>query len=890
MESIVETIKLSFDQYQRYRMVADLINNERSKPVMNILDIGSGPVDISELLPDDKITRLDTESGNETGYICGSALDMPFRSGSFDMVISCDMFEHIRPDERETFLNELDRVSGEMFIIACPFSGPEIEEAEALVNSFHKDLFGDEHKWLVQHRENGLPSLERLRTWISSKSYGAEVLQNGSLDSWLPMMFLGTYLGKHNEWEIYFRLNSIYVRDIYSGDNYSPSYRNMIVVKKDRAEIKDTHTSGDTHEKKDLSRLILTALYEKIRDDAEKLFNVIHINDGKEAIEKLVRSIASSELLLRHFSEKVESFIKGTRSGDDGLGRKLLEFIEPFRRIPYDLLDELSARYRNGDVSSDTMTNILCLYVEAKPDSRKGWNNLGVVLSERGNTVEAKYSFFNACLLEHPAAYRNLWHLYMTLNDTDSAKKVMNEGLRKGLDTVLFDDLSLVNTASFGREPGLLLERVQKSNDIINSLQMEKEQLSITLEKYRRFAMIAEKMIEERDARIASSKTVILENEQKQKLIAEMTRELSDALPAIRNLAEHLGREDNVTGLMVKLGEICFNFGSNENAKYFFEKAVSMDSRNGDALNDLGVLHFQQGDYETAKDFFVKALDVNPVNKEARINLGQVRELIPSNRCKFCGSTQMRKIYTVRGQYNGTYDIGKCEQCSVTFLMGNHEHLHEDIIRNSDVRNMAAGLRERTGNREMADLYAAYEEDSRDSFIHYHDIVRGLKHSGRILDVGCGNGYFLSFFDKGSWERWGVDYNKENYKKMIEKNGVTPFCGSFDNFETDNVFDVITMLEYIEHASDPCRDLSKAYSLLGNKGVLLIATGNVDSEEARKNGEKWPYFTAAPDHKFFFSHESLSSILKKAGFKEIALLTRRSDEKLIVTARKLHDR
>ena len=890
MESIVETIKLSFDQYQRYRMVADLINNERSKPVMNILDIGSGPVDISELLPDDKITRLDTERGNEAGYICGSALDMPFRSGSFDMVISCDMFEHIKPDERETFLNELDRVSGEMFIIACPFSGPEIEEAEALVNSFHKDLFGDEHKWLVQHRENGLPSLERLRTWISSKSYGAEVLQNGSLDSWLPMMFLGTYLGKHNEWEIYFRLNSIYVRDIYSGDNYSPSYRNMIVVKKDRAEIKDTHTSGDMHGKKDLSRLILTALYEKIRDDAEMLFNDIHRNDGKEAIEKRVKSIASSTFLLRNFSERVESFLKGTRPGDDASDKKLLEFIGPFKRIPYDFLDELSSRYRNGNVSADTMTKILCLYIEEKPDSRKGWNNLGVVLSEGGDTVEAKYAFFNACLLDYPAAYRNLWHLYMSLNDTHSAEKVMNEGLKKGLDTVSFNALSLVNSISLGKEPGLLLERVQESKDIINRLQMEKEQLSVTLGKCRRFTMISEEIIKEKDACISNAHAVIKDNEQSRRLVTEMVREIDSALPAIRKLVEHLGKEDDVTGLMVKLGEICFNSGSHDNAQFFFEKAMSLDPRNSDALNNIGVLHFQQGNYETAKDYFAKALDVNPENREARINLGQVRELIPYNRCKFCGSTQVSKIYTVRGQYAGTYDIGKCGRCSVTFLMGNHEHLHDDIIMNSDVRNMAAGLRQRTGNRETSDLYAAYEEDSRDSFIHYHDIIRDMKHSGRILDVGCGNGYFLSFFDRGLWERWGVDYNEENYKKMIEKNGVTPFCGSFDNFETDNVFDVITMLEYIEHASDPCRDLSKAYSLLGNKGVLLIATGNVDSEEARKNGEKWPYFTAAPDHKFFFSHESLSSILKKAGFKEIALLTRRSDEKLIVTARKLHDR
>jgi Tfp pilus assembly protein PilF len=138
--------------------------------------------------------------------------------------------------------------------------------------------------------------------------------------------------------------------------------------------------------------------------------------------------------------------------------------------------------------------------------------------------------------------------------------------------------------------------------------------------------MISEKIIKEKDACISNAQAVIKGNEQNQKMIAQMVRELNSALPAIRELSEHLGREDNVTGLMVKLGEICFNFGANDNARFFFEKAVSLDSRNGDALNNLGVIHFQQGNFETAKDFFVKALDANPGNREARVNLGLIKQ------------------------------------------------------------------------------------------------------------------------------------------------------------------------------------------------------------------------------------------------------------------------
>ncbi|MBI4683347.1 MAG: tetratricopeptide repeat protein [Nitrospirae bacterium] len=620
--------KLSFDQYQRYRMVTDIINKARSKSALNILDIGSGPINISEFLPCDKIARLDTESRNEEWYVCGSALKMPFQDGSFDVVISCDMFEHIKPHERETFLDEINRVSKDMFIIACPFSSGDVEKAEAMVNSFYKNLFGHEHKWLIEHRNSGLPSLEDLKTWIHAKGYGADVLHNGSLDTWLPMMFLGTYLEKQGEWEIFFRLNNIYIHEIYSGDNYPPSYRNIVVVKKTLPEVKDKVSPGKICVKKDLPGMIRSSLKEKIKEDAGLLFDSINEDHGADKTNELVRSIAVNEYLLRSFRERVEEYVRGTGSDDAGLTAKMIAFTGSFKALLHDFLDDLSGHYRTKSVNADTSIKILCKYIESRPDSGKAWNNLGVVLSEMGNTDEAKSAFFNACLLDYPAAYRNLWHLYIVLQDAESAGKIMNEGLKKGLDMVCFDALSIHNMESFSKEAGLLAGRIKPNRGIINALQEEKEKLTLALEKYRRFTMIAEKLIKEKDAHIANARSVIAGSKQELKLISETVREVKSAIPVIRSLTEHLGREDDVTGLMVKLGEICFSLGSADDARFFFEKAVALDSRNCDALNNLGVLNLQKGDYKTAKDFFNKALNEDPGNKEARINLRLVNEMI----------------------------------------------------------------------------------------------------------------------------------------------------------------------------------------------------------------------------------------------------------------------
>jgi len=332
---------------------------------------------------------------------------------------------------------------------------------------------------------------------------------------------------------------------------------------------------------------------------------------------------------------------------------------------------------------------------------------------------------------------------------------------------------------------------------------------------------------------------------------------------------------------LINMGEDKFRQGDIFGAINFFKLSLQKKPGYADALNNLGACHFYLKEYRMAEDLFKKALETEPLNYEASMNLVKLYEI--QDRCKLCGSSKVINKYNVQGQY-GQCEIGLCGDCSICFLLGSYDSYSEWIIKNSDVRNMAAGLRDRMGNKSPVDLYVAYEEDSKNSFNHYQSIVQRIKITGNILDVGCGNGYFLSFFDEASWYRWGVDYNEENCRKMIKKGGIKSFCGRFHEFRPEILFDVITMLEYIEHSVNPYADLMKAYSMLNDNGLLLIATGNVESEEARIKGNIWPYFTAAPDHKFFFSYETLLAILKKSGFREIALLTKMSEEKLLVMA------
>lgn len=83
-------------------------------------------------------------------------------------------------------------------------------------------------------------------------------------------------------------------------------------------------------------------------------------------------------------------------------------------------------------------------------------------------------------------------------------------------------------------------------------------------------------------------------------------------------------------------------------------------------------------------------------------------------------------------------------------------HMRKYIVEDSDVRKMAAGFYAREGIAcEDADSFSAYNRHREAAFRAYKDIIVQEKKSGRILDVGCGNGYFLSLLDPGEWDRFG---------------------------------------------------------------------------------------------------------------------------------------
>jgi 2-polyprenyl-3-methyl-5-hydroxy-6-metoxy-1,4-benzoquinol methylase len=137
---------------------------------------------------------------------------------------------------------------------------------------------------------------------------------------------------------------------------------------------------------------------------------------------------------------------------------------------------------------------------------------------------------------------------------------------------------------------------------------------------------------------------------------------------------------------------------------------------------------------------------------------------------------------------------------------------------------------------------------------------------GRLLDIGCGNGFFLSFMKKIGWQASGVEIDPESSRIAWEANKVPVFTGTLDkaNFPGES-FDAITMNHVIEHIANPFDLLNESYRILACGGYLCIATPNIQSLGHGIFGKYWLALDP-PRHLYLWNCANLKQAVKKAGF------------------------
>jgi len=101
---------------------------------------------------------FDSGVGKYTDRIQASVDSLPFPDKSWDIVVSIDMLEHIRPEYRDRALREMIRVTRSLLVIAVPI-GEAAYEHDIELHDYYISKHGRPHRFTREHVEFGLPTL-----------------------------------------------------------------------------------------------------------------------------------------------------------------------------------------------------------------------------------------------------------------------------------------------------------------------------------------------------------------------------------------------------------------------------------------------------------------------------------------------------------------------------------------------------------------------------------------------------------------------------------------------------------------------------------------------------------------------------------------------------------
>jgi 2-polyprenyl-3-methyl-5-hydroxy-6-metoxy-1,4-benzoquinol methylase len=153
---------------------------------------------------------------------------------------------------------------------------------------------------------------------------------------------------------------------------------------------------------------------------------------------------------------------------------------------------------------------------------------------------------------------------------------------------------------------------------------------------------------------------------------------------------------------------------------------------------------------------------------------------------------------------------------------------------------------------------------------------RNLPDDARILDVGCGDGFHLSLLREYGNKKWnleGIDLDRRAVDAATRA-GLKVHLGSVEEIDLPTEsYDLVFMIQTIEHVEKPDAVLRAIYRLLRKGGRLVIVTDNTGSFDFKFFKSRYWGGYHFPRHFNLFNRKSLTKLAEKTGFEMADLIT-----------------
>lgn len=221
--------------------------------------------------------------------------------------------------------------------------------------------------------------------------------------------------------------------------------------------------------------------------------------------------------------------------------------------------------------------------------------------------------------------------------------------------------------------------------------------------------------------------------------------------------------------------------------------------------------------------------------------------------CAFCGSPDLVQymISEVVPWYGGEkFRLVRCRNCGLVF--NSPRPTEADAIR--AIREYGEYFYRRKLNRP--DVQAIHDGKA-------EEFLRASPGARDVFDVGFGAGTLLHAFRKLGLAASGNEVN-DFCVRMLRQQGFTVTDAPTRTLAMSAQFDIVTMLDYLEHTYTPFDDLLTAHAMLRPGGMLHLKTLYLGCPDHAAKGELWQLFGMG--HFYYFTPRVLRGMVRNAGF------------------------
>lgn len=233
--------------------------------------------------------------------------------------------------------------------------------------------------------------------------------------------------------------------------------------------------------------------------------------------------------------------------------------------------------------------------------------------------------------------------------------------------------------------------------------------------------------------------------------------------------------------------------------------------------------------------------------------------------CFLCGRTEARRLYM-----QAHFPVVRCRGCGLVYADEHFRKDELDAFYTGDYYERAYVCHPKEIDRKIANDYVR-------AFRRVERIVPG---GGRLLDFGSARGTFLLELGRrgigAQWRYEGIDINPDEVA-MGRAAGLEITCATLeDSGIPAESFDAVTAFSVLEHLQDPSLVLDRIAAVTKKGGALLaivphgecliiklaVLAAKLLGERARRFADN----VFHEEHLYYFSRESLTRALDRAGF------------------------